>query len=240
MNIKIVLKFIGYVAAFVSCVFMSMLINIHINEDLGTLLIWLIFLIFPLRIFVWYRKKTNENEIKQNLEFVKKPLEKHDSLFTWLGEEKNTDKIIFELIGNEYNEQQNKEYKAVESLKSIKDILKTQIGEDLTDYYIVREFIKKSRQDSFGEFVKKVFNNLAIGTLIFTVVAAILKNENLQEYLKFDLAILPIKIIVLIFYLLMILALIFDFIMKDKIRSNVLIIILDEIIKEKEMKAANK
>lgn len=240
MNIKLVMKFVGYVVAFISCVFISVLINLYINEDLGTLLIWLIFLIFPLRLFVWLRKRSNENENKRNIEFVKKPLEKHDSLFTWLGEEKNTDKIIFELVGSEYIEQQSKEYKTVEALNVLKGNLKSQIGENLEDYYIIRGFLENSKRDSFGEFMKSIINKLAIGTIIYAAVKAVLENETLLDFLKMDLPNLPIKIVVFILYTVMFLAIIFDITMKSKIRYNVVTMVLNEIIKEKELNNRNE
>ena len=234
------MKFVGYVVAFISCVFISVLINLYINEDLGTLLIWLIFLIFPLRLFVWLRKRSNENENKRNIEFVKKPLEKHDSLFTWLGEEKNTDKIIFELVGSEYIEQQSKEYKTVEALNVLKGNLKSQIGENLEDYYIIRGFLENSKRDSFGEFMKSIINKLAIGTIIYAAVKAVLENETLLDFLKMDLPNLPIKIVVFILYTVMFLAIIFDITMKSKIRYNVVTMVLNEIIKEKELNNRNE
>lgn len=234
------MKFVGYVVAFISCVFISVLINLYINEDLGTLLIWLIFLIFPLRLFVWLRKRSNENENKRNIEFVKKPLEKHDSLFTWLGEEKNTDKIIFELVGSEYIEQQSKEYKTVEALNVLKGNLKSQIGENLEDYYIIRGFLENSKRDSFGEFMKSIINKLAIGTIIYAAVKAVLENETLLDFLKMDLPNLPIKIVVFILYTVMFLAIIFDITMKSKIRYNVVTMVLNEIIKEKELNDRNE
>lgn len=233
MNIKLILKVIAYIILFAICISISIFVAENIDGNLGINLICITLFIFLLRLFVWFRLKSNEDEKKRNIIFVKKELEKHDSLFTWLGEEKNSDRIIFELIGDEY--QGNlKKYKSVTSLKKLKRILKSKIGEDITDYYIVREYINNSRKESFGSFFKNVINKLALGSLVLAILNVVLKSDNYKLLLNIEIPTLPFKLLLYLLMFVMVLAIIFDMFTKAKNRSNVVIIILDEIIREME------
>ena len=217
---------------FIIGILVCILILIYINEDFGLFCFIILILIYILRGAIWARESINNSEINSNLEFVKVQPKRHYNLFTWLGEEKSSDRIIYELIGNVIEKPTT-----IETLKELKKLIEIKLNGDLIDYHLVREMIKSSRKESFAEFLR---NSIAVGSIGVAIISGIIKEGYIKKFIDFlglnDLNLLVSILIGGIYFLLLLIVIstFYTIMSKPKRRANIVLMILDEIIKEKE------
>lgn len=148
----------------------------------------------------------------------------HYNLFTWLGEEKSSDRIIYELIGNV-----TEKPTTIETLIELKRLIKNKINGDLVDYHLVSEMIKNSRKESFGEFFKSSFSKLAVGSIGIAVITALIQEGYLKDLIQliglnqsnFMLNLTTIVISFILF--LMVISIIYTLLSKSSRRANIVI-----------------
>lgn len=87
--------------------------------------------------FTYCREKSSHSEINSNLKFAKNSPIRLYNLFNWLGEEKNSDRIIYELAGDVVDKPTT-----LETIKDLKNTIKFKIDEVDGDYFLTREMIK--------------------------------------------------------------------------------------------------
>lgn len=210
--------------------FVGLLISIF-NKELALIFLMFLYFTYSLQFIVWMRDRVNNSEIKSNLELVKKSSRRYYNLFTWLGEDKSSDRIIYELVGD-IIEKPN----TIETLRLLKCTLEEKIDGELVDYYMIKQMIQNSRKENFGEFFQGIVNKIVLGSIGITIITALINKKKLDIFNFKELNLFNSIIITIFIVLIFIgfLSIIYLIIFKSRKRANLILMILDEIIKEKE------
>ncbi|WP_431030040.1 hypothetical protein [Lysinibacillus sp. LZ02] len=205
------------------------LIYIFIDESVGLIIIKLIIFVYTLKLIVWLREKVNYQEIESNLKFVKSSPKRMYILFNWLGEEKSSDRIIYELVGDIIDKPST-----LETLRELKRVIENKIGEEMGDYYLIREMLKNSTKYNFGEYFNGLFQTIILGTIGTTIVTLLIKEIKIPSKFDMDIIVLLLDIFIYSFFIIGFISILYQIVSKSKRRANTVLLVLDEIIKEKE------
>ncbi|MGN4124871.1 hypothetical protein ACMGD3_07620 [Lysinibacillus sphaericus] len=208
---------------------------IMIDDFLGMLFLSFILFYYTLKLLVWGREKFNKEEIENRLYKVKNR-KMHYSMFTWLGEEMDTDLIIYDLIGEDFEKTNT-----IESIKLFKRTVEIKVGEDLTDYYALRDFIQTGLKSNFSEYLKGTVGKLTVSAVLVAIIPLVFKNNPIPEIkLDFnsDLFISIIYIILYFFIFITFISIIYNMFIKPRRRAKLLLSVLNIIIQEKETKSS--
>ncbi|MGE8004228.1 hypothetical protein [Lysinibacillus sp. NPDC093216] len=202
-----------------------------IDEFLGTLIASFIIFYYTLIVLVWMRNKFNKNEIENRLYKVKNR-KMHYSMFTWLGEEIDTDLILFDLIGEEFEKTDS-----IDTMKRVKEVIVNKMGNDLTDYYVLRDFVQAGLKNNFSEYLKGSISKITVSAAFLAILPLIFKNISISN-LKFeinDYTIINIIFIILYFFIsITFISIFYNMFIKPKRRAKLLLNVLNIIIKNME------
>ncbi|MGE6601500.1 hypothetical protein ACQKEY_07215 [Lysinibacillus fusiformis] len=217
-----------------SILFLLLVIGSGLIDDfLGTLIASFIIFYYTLIVFVWMRKKFNENEIKNRLYNVKNR-KIHYSMFTWLGEEIDTDLILFDLIGEEFEKTDS-----IDTLKRVIKLIKSKVGNDITDYYILRDFVHAGLKNNFSEYLKGSISKFTVSAAFLAILPLIFKNISIAN-IKFEIneyTMINIVFLILYFFIsITFISIFYNMFIKPKRRAKLLLNVLNIIINDMESK----
>ncbi|MGE7917955.1 hypothetical protein ACQKM9_03265 [Viridibacillus sp. NPDC093762] len=163
---------------------------------------------------------------KKQLKNAKQKKFKSKYLFTWLGDEPPLDYLFFDIVGHT---RVHLDFK--QNLVDFKLMVREKLGEDLEDYYLLRDVLKLRLNKSFlqiiGDYSKSIFPGIVIA---FTTAYFIQRANNSEN--TFDLYRIYIYFILFVLFIIFVLINIGFTFARERNRAEMLLLVLERIIEE--------
>lgn len=226
---KVVFSYLGLSIIFIV---MQVVLEIFINEDLKKLLTQVTILLSMFVLLKPYLKAFRDSSDHDELKLVKSFRNASSKLYTCLGDEFDTDLFIYETVGDIDSSTGD-----LANIKLFKIKLTEKIGNNLNDYYLLREAIEIKLKSGFLYFLSDITNKILVSAI--TVILSglfITKAINIINNDESEWGLLTLLIQCANFGLItLIIVYMFFYSFKGmKNRASLLKNVIDLIIKEKE------
>ncbi|MFC7688159.1 hypothetical protein [Ureibacillus sp. GCM10028918] len=184
-----------------------------------------------------YLKFFREKGYKTDLELAKQQVSSQYKLFTNLGDEIDTDELILRIVG--YKEEK---INVIDNLKEFKQDTEIFVGEELVDYYLLRDALKNSLNNGFANFIANTSKTIAVSMLTLIISGFfITKTIDILNHgtTTFEILTLIIQCLNFLLFSLTILYMFFSTMSGKNNRARLLSSIVDIIIQEKQKLETN-
>lgn len=158
---RLVFSYIGVSIVFI---FLQVILEFFINEDLKKFLTQLIILLSISFLLNPYLKAFRRNSDESELKLLKEQKTQQNKLFTRLGDEFDTDLFIYEIVG-ELDDGIND----LADIKLFKAKITEKIGSNLNEYYLIREAIEIKLKSGFVNFLSEISKKILISALTIII-----------------------------------------------------------------------
>lgn len=155
----------------------SSVITYNFNKSIGMLIFQIGFYLIAIAIIGKYMIFHNNRIIKDEYKLYEKTNTRRIGLFSWAGEEVQPDVILFDLLKN-HNETDD----LISNLLIIKDKLKMRLGPNLSNYYLIYNYIKLYEKSNLSTFLKRFFSIFFLGGLTSIIIPSLIKGINVEKF----------------------------------------------------------
>lgn len=222
--------------------FISSLITMYYNESIGMLIFQVGLYVIAIVIIGKFIHLNNNRIINDEYKRYEKSNTRRLGLFSWAGEEVLPDVILFDLLKNHYDTDD-----LISNLFIVKEKLKMRLGSNLSNYYLIYNYIKIYEKNNLSTFLRKLFSVFFLGGLTSIIIPSLIKGINVGKFISFfnqqnDKNVLdninmlndtiPFLFAISAFFLMIVFF--YRAFSKSKKRIQLLIIVMETLIQEKE------
>lgn len=222
--------------------FISVMVAMYYDESIGLLIFEFglcMILIVMIGKFIYFNNNWIINDEYKRFD---KSNTRRLNLFSWAGEEVQPDVILFDLLKNHFETGD-----LISNLLVVKDKLKMRLGANISNYYLIYNYLKLYEKNNLSTFLRKFFSVFILGGLTSIIIPSFIKGINVEKFMilfthQKDTSVLnSINMLTdAIYYLFVISALYLMIVLfyrafsKSKKRIQLLIIVIETLIQEKE------